>query len=73
MDWLDRTLNDPDPEAVPRDPGKAHGLKHRFQHTLFRRAELDEFEAVEARRVFEKVFALDVHGDDPLRTRDSFN
>ena len=30
MDWLGRTLNDPDPDAVPRDPGRA------FPHRLSR-------------------------------------
>jgi hypothetical protein len=34
--------------AVLRDAGEAHRFEHRFQHALFRRAELDEFEAVKA-------------------------
>ena len=30
IEWLDRTLNDPDPDAMPRDPGRA------FPHRLSR-------------------------------------
>ena len=41
--------------AVPCDKGKTHCLEHRFDHALFRRAELDEFEAVEADGILEQV------------------
>ena len=55
-----------------RDAGEAHRFEHRFEDALFRRAELDEFEAVEAGGVFEQVLALSVHGGGVLQLDDSF-
>ena len=47
------------------DEGKAHRLEHRFDRALLRRAEFDEFEAVETDGVFEDIghcVALAVNG-----------
>ena len=41
--------------AVRGDVGKAHRFENRFHHALFRGAEFDEFEAVEADGVFEEI------------------
>ena len=41
--------------AVPGDLREAHRGEHRFKHAFDRGAEFDEFEAVEAQRVFEQV------------------
>ena len=41
--------------AVIGDMGEAHGLEDRFDDTALRCRELDELEAAEAQRVFEKV------------------
>jgi hypothetical protein len=38
---------------VLRNAGEAHCLENRFKHSLGRRAELDEFKAIEPGRVFE--------------------
>src|SRR5690606_27474949 len=39
--------------AVARDQAEAHRGECRFQRALFRRAEFDELEAIEAERIFE--------------------
>ena len=44
--------------AVIGNMGKAHAREHWFEQTRFGRGELDELEAVQAKRVFEQI----VHG-----------
>jgi hypothetical protein len=52
---------------VPRDSREAQFLEYRLKQALVRRAEFDEFEAVQAKGVLEKVG----HDESPLQ--DSFN